>query len=193
MLNKLHMKDFVISLLKDNLPKSYLYHNHEHTLYVLEKAVEIGKYEECTKDELELLGVAALWHDIGYTKTYLNHEEESCKLAWQYLPEYGYPSHDIEKVCGMIMATKIPQMPKNKLEEIIADADLEYLGTASFEIKSNSLYQEIQSINPSLTEANWNQLQISFLQNHHYFTSFCKENRESIKMKYLYQLMHGLN
>ena len=188
MLNELHMKDFVISLLKDKLPKSYLYHNHEHTLYVLEKAIEIGKYEKCSKDELELLGVAALWHDTGYTKTYHNHEEESCNIARQYLQEYGYPAPDIDKVCGMIMATKIPQLPKNKLEEIVADADLEYLGSEYFEIKSNSLFHELQSINPSLTESKWNQLQISFLQNHHYFTGFCKENREPVKMKYLNQL-----
>ena len=190
MQSNLPMKDFVINLLKDKLPKSYLYHNHEHTLYVLEKAEEIGRNEGCSERELELLEAAALWHDTGYTKTYTNHEEESCLLARQYLPEFGFSAIDIDKVCGMIMATKIPQSPKNKLEEILADADLEYLGTASFEIKSDSLYNELHTINPSLSEINWNQMEISFLQKHHYFTRFCQKNREHIKQMHLNKLLH---
>jgi len=190
MRNNLSMKNFVIDLLRNNLPKNYYYHNPDHTIYVEEKALEIGRHEECSEEELKLLSTAALWHDTGYIKTYKNHEAESCLLARQYLPGYGYSLADIDLVCGIIMVTKIPQLPKNKLEKILADADLEYLGTASFEIKSEKLFKELQSLNLSLTVAEWNQMQISFLQNHHYFTLFCKQNRDPLKMKNLYQLMH---
>jgi len=190
MQSKLLMKEFVIGLLKDKLPVSYLYHNPKHTLYVHEIAEEIGRYEGCSEKELELLKAAALWHDTGYTKTYTNHEEESCMLARQYLPEFGFSAVDIDQVCGMIMATKIPQSPKNKLEEIVADADLEYLGTASFEIKSDNLYKELHTINPLLSEINWSQMQISFLEQHHYFTRYCQENREHIKQIHLNKLLH---
>lgn len=184
------MRNFVINLLKNNLPETYCYHNPGHTIYVEEKVLEIGRQEECTEAELKLLSTAALWHDTGYIKTYKNHEAESCLLARQYLPDYGYSPTDIELVCEMIMVTKIPQSPKNKLEEILADADLEYLGTSDFEAKAFNLFKELQLINLSLTEAEWNQMQISFLQNHHYFTLFCKQNRDPLKMKNLYQLMH---
>ncbi len=186
------MKEFVINLLKDNLPNVYYYHNYEHTLYVLEKAREIGNYEGCSEKELNLLSTAALWHDTGYIKTYGNHEEESCTLARQYLPGYGFLTSDIETICGMIMATKIPQSPKNKLEEILADADLEYLGSDTFGIKAESLFREYQNIKPGLTEADWNKAQISFLQKHHYFTRFCKLNREQKKQIYLNQLLKEL-
>jgi uncharacterized protein len=192
MQSKAEMKDFVISLLKDNLPESYYYHNYKHTLYVRQTAVEIGMNENCTGEELELLNAAALWHDTGYIRTYKNHEEESCRLARQYLPEYGYSTTDIEKICGMIMATKIPQSPKNKLEEILADADLEYLGTESFNASTNDLYRELKFINPDLSPEIWNQIQISFLKNHHFFTTFCKENKEPLKLDYLNQLEYGL-
>jgi uncharacterized protein len=190
MQSKLPMKDFVVSLLKNTLSKNYYYHNHKHTLYVTEKAVEIGRYEKCTEKELELLGVAALWHDTGYTTIYNNHEEESCLLARHYLPEFGYSTPDIDKVCSMIMATKMPQSPKTKLEEILADADLEYLGTSGFETKANRLFKELQLINMSLTEEKWRLIQISFLQNHRYFTRFCKNNRESIKQMNLNKLIN---
>ena len=191
MQNKFLMKDFIIEFLDQNLPETYYYHNHFHTIYVAEIAAEIGKHEKCSAYELDLLNVAALWHDTGYIKTYKNHEEESCKFTRQCLPEYGYSIAEIDQICGMIMATKIPQSPNNKLEKILADADLEYLGTESAQTKSASLMLEIQSINPSLTEEKWNQMQISFIQNHQYFTRFCKENRESVKQNYLNKLIQS--
>lgn len=191
MQNKQSMKNFVISLLKARLSDFYYYHNYEHTLYVIEKALEIGLHEKCTDDELELVTIAAMWHDTGYITTYKDHENESCKLARHYLPGYDVSAPDIAKICGMIMATKIPQTPKTKLEEILADADLEYLGSPNFEIKADRLFKELQRLNPSLTTSEWNQSQISFLQKHHYFTGFCRENRESIKQLHLNKLVNG--
>jgi len=70
MRNKQAMKDFVLDLLRNNLPENYYYHNSAHTIYVGEKAHEIGLHQQCTVQELELLSVAALWHDTGYIKTY---------------------------------------------------------------------------------------------------------------------------
>ncbi len=185
------MKEFIINLLRDNLPEFYFYHNYEHTMYVFDKAIEIGKHEHCTTKELELLETAALWHDTGYVKTYNNHEVVSCAMARQALSGYGYDETDIEVVCGMIMATKIPQSPKNKLEEILADADLEYMGTDSFTEKGNLLFRELQRQIPDFTETKWNLAQISFLQNHQYFTRFCKENREPVKQVHLKELIQG--
>lgn len=191
MQNRKHMKDFIISMLKNNLSEFLYYHNYEHTLYVLEKVLEIGRYEKCSEEELELIAAAALWHDTGYIKTYKDHEEESCMMARHYLPDYGFSPVDIEKVCGMIMATKIPQLPKTKSEEILADADLEYMGTAAFEIKADSLFREMKCINPALTIEKWNEVQISFLQKHHYFTKFCQVNREPVKLALLNKLVES--
>jgi uncharacterized protein len=185
------MKEFVVDLLKNNLSLYFFYHNPAHTLYVLEKALEISQTENCSAEEIALLTVAVLWHDTGYIITYANHEEAGCTLARKYLPDYGLSLPDIEKVCGMIMATKIPQQPKNKLEQIIADADLEYLGTDSAAIQAENLYKELQYINPQLDRERWNQMQISFIQQHQYFTRFCIENREPVKQQYLQQIINS--
>ena len=189
MLSKLHMQDFIINLLMYHLPVNYEFHNYNHTLYVQEKAVQIGTYENCSVEELELLSIAALWHDIGYINTYDNHEEESCRLAQKYLPGYELSNVDISKICGMIRATKIPQLPQNNLEAILADADLEYLGTDKAEEIAQGLFLEKAHLNPSLTKDEWNKVQITFLKNHHYFTNFCIENNEKIKAEYLAALM----
>lgn len=188
MQNKPQMENLVINLLETNIPITYLYHNLAHSLYVQEKAIEIGRHEGCTEHELMLLSTAALWHDTGYVKTYHNHEEESCLIVRKNLPEYGFSTAEIDLVCGIIMATKIPQSPKNKLEEILADADLEYLGTTNVEVKAFDLFRELQSIDPVLTEEKWRQMQISFLQQHHYFTNFCAKYREPFKQNYLHKL-----
>lgn len=189
MQNKLLMRKFVLNLLRSNLSPNYFYHNAEHTIYVQEKALEIGRFEGCTEEELELLSIAALWHDTGMIKTYKHHEEESCLMARKYLSENGYSIEDIDRICGIIMATQLPQRPQDKLGEILADADLEYLGTECFTTVSNQLFKELQSLNPSLTKTHWDQMQISFLQKHNYFTRFCKENREPLKQIYLNKLL----
>lgn len=185
------MMEFVVKLLDDKLPANYYYHNHMHTLYVLEKALEIGVQESCTVHEIHLLSAAALWHDTGYIKTYNGHEEEGSELAGLYLPGYGYSWEETQMVQGMIMATKIPQSPKNKLEEIIADADLEYLGTREAGEKAELLFRELQSLNPSLTKEQWDQTQISFIREHRYFTQYCRKNKEPHKQAYLDELLHS--
>lgn len=185
------MKEFIINLLKDKLPATYYFHDYVHTLYVLDKAIEIATHENCSEKDMELIIAAALWHDVGYINIYKGHEEESCKMARQYLPAYNFSGTDIDTICGMIMATKIPQSPQNKLEEIIADADLEYLGTSDATSLAGQLFKEQQSLNPLLTEEQWNQTQIAFLKKHHYFTKYCRETKEPVKKGYLQTLMNS--
>jgi uncharacterized protein len=187
------MKLFVSNLLNEKLPPFYYYHNGGHTLYVMEKAIEIGHHENCTEKEIDLLSAAALWHDAGFINTYSNHEKESCLLARQFLPAYGYSAADTAIVCGMIMATKMPQSPKTRLEAIVADADLEYLGTQYAGERADALYRELQHLNPSLTQKQWLKTQITFLQNHQYFTAFCKKNRDPGKQAYLRKLLNSID
>jgi uncharacterized protein len=189
MQNKKTMQAFVIDMLKNKLPANYYYHNYEHTLYVQQNVFEIGKHENCTEREIELLSTAALWHDTGYINTYYGHEEASCVLAKKHLPLYGFVAEDITIITGMIMATKILQTPKNRLEEIMADADLEYLGTATAAEKAHLLFKEMQSLSPTLNEAAWNKMQIAFLETHHYFTNYCKVNKDPLRYAYHKKLM----
>jgi len=146
----------------------------------------IARQENIEEYDIMLLKTAALFHDAGFINI-LNdgHEEESVQLAEKELPEFGYNKDEIEKISGMIRATKIPQQPKNELECILADADLEYLGTDSFEHIANKLYQELKHYNPSLSLEEWNDIQINFLQAHFYHTKYCIQNRTEAKEKNL--------
>ena len=187
--NSHKMEQFVFSLLKQKIPAYYTYHNYLHTAYVMEKVLEIGKEEHCEDAELALLKTAALWHDTGYIYGYYEHEKAGCALVNFYLPDYGYSPSELALICGMIMATKIPQQPKTKLESILADADLEYLGTDAAEQTSTLLLNELGKVLQPFTKEEWNKKQIDFLQNHQYFTSYCKRVKEPNKNIYLKNLL----
>ena len=98
-------------------------------------------------------------------------------------------------MCSLIMATKIPQSPKTHLEQVICDADLDYLGRNDFEFISNNLRKEFFDVGVVKTEEQWMQLQISFIGAHQYFTKTSQKSRNKKKLKHLRQLkiQAGLN
>ncbi len=179
------IEEHILGKLKAELPKDLYYHGLHHTKDVLRSAEMIGRDENITEDEMILLKTAVLYHDSGFTKVYRNHEEIGCDMAREELPKFGFKPDEVEKVCGMIMATKIPQRPNNKLENIIADADLEYLGTDEFWRIGNTLFQEIKTYLNVESERQWNIIQMNFLKSHQYHTAFCRKNREALKQKHL--------
>lgn len=179
----------VISNLENNLPPWLYYHSPEHTKYVLEKAEFLAEQEGVSGRDLFLLKVAALYHDLGFIKDREEHELKSCEIAEKELSEYDVSPEENNKICSMIMATKIPQQPKTLLERILADADLEYLGTESFPEISEDLYRELLHDKPNLSRQEWNEIQIKFLKEHSYHTNYCQIHCEAVKAEHLQDLM----
>ena len=178
----------VIKVLKNQLPEYLTYHSVEHTLYVLNRAIYIASKENISRHDLFLLKVATLYHDIGFIKNHIDHEKIGCRIARNELPKFGFSYKEINLICGMIMATEIPQKPQTHLEKILADADLEYLGTRHFDVVSEYLYEEIKHFRPDLTRKEWNQIQIYFMENHQYHTKFCKRYKGFRKQKHIEEL-----
>jgi predicted metal-dependent HD superfamily phosphohydrolase len=174
-------KDFILNKLENELSKKLDYHNLEHILDVYNASIQYAKLEGVNEEETILLRTASLFHDSGFIVKADGHEQISCEFAEQYLPNFSYSKSQIEKIKGMIMATKIPQSPKNHLEEILADADLDYLGRDDFEKISERLFQEL-----ALNDRNeWNKIQISFFEKHNYFTDSAKRLRNEKKQENL--------
>ena len=179
---KLH----VIDKLEQGLSPALTYHNVAHTLDVLNQAVDIAKREGIEdENDLLLLKISALYHDVGFLQIYTGHEEISCEVACKELIEFGFSKEQIEKICGMIRATKVPQQPFNVLEEVICDADLDYLGRNDFFQIGEGLFKEFLDQKIIADEKSWNSLQVRFLENHHYFTTTAKERRQKQKQIHL--------
>jgi uncharacterized protein len=175
-------------LIRETPPELY-YHNPNHTQYVIDKVELIGGSEELNSSEMELVKVAALFHDMGFLYQREKHEEKGCDIVNKVLPSAGFSQQEIAAVRGMIMATKIPQNPQNKWEQILADADLEYLGTEDFDNGSQRLFKEIHHFHPEIGEEDWREIQIDFIRQHRYYTHFCKTYREPLKQAHLQHLL----
>jgi HD superfamily phosphohydrolases len=168
----------------DGLSKELKYHGVNHTLDVYKQSENIALGENITDpSKLYLLKVAALYHDTGFLYMYNGHEEMSCKIATRELPAYGLNEEQIGIICGLVMATKIPQSPKNHLEQIICDADLDCLGRDDYDITSSNLYHELLREGLVKNDDEWLDQQISFLESHQYFTDWSKENRAPLKQQ----------
>ncbi len=192
-MNKFHsIYDKVISNLEQNLPSWLHYHCLEHTKKVLEKAIYIAEKEQIGEYELFLLKIAALYHDIGFIINREKHEELSCIIATKELETFGFTSEEIDKICEMIRATEIPQKPTSHLAAILADADLEYLGTGEFMEWSEKLYKELIHYQPGLSRDSWNEIQYKFISQHQYHTNYCKQNREPKKLENLEMIKEKL-
>ena len=177
------IKKIILKELKENLPEHLSYHSVMHVKDVINAVEEIALAENVGGEDLMLLKTAALFHDSGFLQGAKDHEEKSCEIAQEYLLDYGYNQPQIDKIKGMIMATKIPQSPKNKLEEILADADLDYLGRDDFFKIGDKLFDELTMFGIVNSERDWNLLQEKFLESHHYFTQTSIENRKEKKQK----------
>lgn len=182
--------------IRDKLDKELLglhYHNVDHINDVIRSSISIAEEEKISSAEIELLRIAALYHDAEFITSPKNHEELGSSLARETLPAFGFTNQQIESICGMIMATKIPQTPKNMLEKIICDADLDYLGRDDFYDVGKRLYAEMQERGLVETEREWNLIQKTFLENHRYHTRYGKENREQRKQQYLQEIIIKLH
>ncbi len=172
------LQEIILDKLERELPKTLYYHNVKHTVDVVTEVELIGWAEGCTDEEILLLKTAALFHDAGHVISYKDHEERSCEIAREYLPKYGYSQEQIDRICEIIMATKLPPRPRNLLEAIICDSDLDYLGRIDFIPVSNTLYRELSERNMIGTLNEWNKLQLKFLSGHQYFTQTAQNLRE---------------
>ncbi len=162
---------FLMKKLEKDLPPFLHYHNAEHTRDVLSSAEMLAHSEKISGDDLTLVKTAALFHDCGFLETYSDHEEISCDMARKWLPQFGYDKEEIEQICQLILSTKIPQEPKNKLAQILCDADLFYLGTDKYFIGADKLYKELHEAGLVKTREEWSKEEIKFVEAHHYFTA----------------------
>jgi hypothetical protein len=94
-----------------------------------------------------------------------------------------YSDKEIAVIEGLIRATKVPQKPQNLYEEIISDADLDYLGREDYPQLSKNLYEEFLYFGVVENQTDWLDLQIRFLEGHQFHTDWAKKNRTENKQK----------
>ena len=172
------IQEIILDKLEMDLPGHLFYHNVKHTVDVVTEVELIGWGEGCSDEEILLLKTAGLFHDAGHTIAYDNHEYYGTQIAMEMLPQFSYTPEQIERICALIMSTKLPPRPTNLLENIICDSDLDYLGRSDFIPVSNTLYEELKAQNKMGSLNDWNKIQVKFISGHQYFTKTARSLRE---------------
>lgn len=177
-----HMQKDILFRLKSSLPDELLYHDLSHTVNVEKAAIRFAKLEGVSEYEIILLRTAVYYHDAGFLVTYHNNELFGIKLAQNNLPKFGYSEQEIELISGMIAATQKQVKPKTLLEKIMCDADHDYLGRADYEHVAKKLRLEMENMGEFMSDLNWIDFQLEFLENvHEFYTETAKNIRQAGK------------
>lgn len=184
----LDIQEEVLDMMEQSLPDKLFYHNIKHTIDVVTEVELIGWAERLSEEEILILKLAGLFHDSGHVIDYDNHEFHGAEIAKRMLVKYHYSDEILEKVCHLIMVTKFPPEPKDILEKVICDSDLDYLGRADFIPVSNMLFEELKVRNLIGSFNDWNKKQLSFIKKHQYFTDTAQNLREVNKNKQIARL-----
>jgi len=181
----------ILDDLSKKLPEHLTYHTLGHIIDVANVCNHYIDYYMISDRVARLIRIAAVAHDYGYIYTPVEHEERSIKEVRPMLKDFS--EDEIKQIEGMIRATKVPQSPHNLYEEILADADLDYLGRKDYGKISEGLFKEFLHFGVVKNENDWLELQIKFLENHHFHTDWAKLNRSDAKQQLLQGLRDKLN
>jgi predicted metal-dependent HD superfamily phosphohydrolase len=150
-----------------------------HTLNVEKAAIRYAKLEGIGKEDLLLLRTAVLYHDAGHIHSMLDNEDFAMNMVEYMLPEFGYTEEQIIIVKGIVEATKFNVEPRTILEEIMCDADHDYLGRPDYYAIANKLRKEMVNFGEVHTDEEWIQFQLDFLEEkHHYYTGTAQNIRD---------------
>jgi len=190
MINRSIIKDAkkYVNMLLSPLEHLY-YHQYDHALDVMQRSIELWKKEWLKEDDIELVALAALFHDTWFVIKYDNNESIWAKIARNYLKSILYPEEKIKIIERLILATNPNyKNPKDILEKIIKDADIDNLGRIDFLEKFNNLQEELSSIkNIKTKDPEWIHWTIQFLESLKFETKTekkerCKQKEKNIKL-----------
>lgn len=178
------VKEYCEQFLTDNLAPELTYHNVQHTKDVVSAAEEIGLGEMLSNIDLEILLISAWFHDMGYCIKYLGHEDESIRLAVDFLRTHEFPEIHINKVRACINATRYKHEPENSLEACMIDADRLGMGKINFTEAGDRLRKEWEIyLDKKMREEDWLEVQENYLNETNFFTNYADKNYTILKEK----------
>lgn len=185
-------ENWVFSKLARELDDKLCYHDIKHTADVIRAADRLCYLEKLSEKNTVLVRTAALFHDIGFCEQYVDNEDLAMRIAGETLPGFGYSKDDTERVQAIINVTRIPHKPQSRLEEIICDADLDYLGRDDFHPISTNLKKELMHNNIVQSDQEWDRIQVRFFNLHRFFTASARRLRDEKKATHLIEIEERL-
>lgn len=175
-------EQFVTELLQTKTPPCLVYHNIEHTREVLHNVELIARHEKITIEEMNILKMAAWFHDTGYIKKYVGHEEESVKIAVEFLRSKQVDADVIEQVANCILATDFARQPENKIQEVLRDADFMHMGKENYPEYADRLRREVNAAGiRKIKKHDFEKESVDMFLAHTFYTEYCRRQLTDIK------------
>ncbi len=156
-------------ILKD-LPETLHFHTVAHARKVYEQSYLLCRAEETEQEDRLLVRTAALLLFTGLTQSFSNFENRSVVIARDILPDFKYSETQIDQICNLILATKIPFQPHNRLEMILIDARMEYVGRSDYLDQIRLHYKEVTANGLKFNGQQFKNQQLEILYNFEFFT-----------------------
>ena len=137
------LEEQVFETILNNLPEHLHFHSTEYARKVYNHTFLLCRAEEVEQEDRLLVRTAALMLFTGLTQAYSNFENRSSVISREILPEYKYSETQIDKICNLIMSTKIPFQPNSLLEKILIDSKMEFIGRPDYTDRIKLLFQEL--------------------------------------------------
>ena len=168
-------KQYVTLLLTHELSDKCLFHTISHTLEVLKNSEIIGRYCNVDDEELNVLRMSALFHDVGYVDAYDDHEICSAKRAVEYLKDKNVNENTVEQIERAILSTKTPQNPLDRISKILCDADLMNLTFDDYFEQVDLMREEWEKVGKAKLNSHQFYLNtLEFFQTHEYHSKYGK-------------------
>lgn len=180
----------VLHLFKSQQENTLIYHNASHTEEVAAHAAKIAAHYALHEKDTFIVVTAGWFHDLGYrTGEASGHEVRGAEMVRAYLSEQEVKEDVINAIQGCILATVIPQKPKNFLEQIVCDADLYHFGTDQFSERNKLMRKEVEARSgQKIDKKEWRKSTILLLEQHTYQTDYCQNLLNEKKAKNLQKL-----
>ena len=179
------IEEYVTGLFEDNPDDRLVYHNLNHTKYVVEKTTEIAGHYQLSEKDTVVVYAAAWFHDTGYLFTDPQyHEAKGVQLMTAFMQSQQAEETIIDEVAACIMATKHGAEPTGLLQEIVCDADTYNFGTKDFTVTNKKVFREIEiKTNGDIAVEAFNEGTDAMLKKHKYHTSYCRDLLNKKKKK----------
>jgi len=162
----------------NELPETLHFHKLEYALKVYNQSFLLCRSEEIEQEDRLLVRTAALMLYTGLTQSFNNFENRSSVISREILPTFMYSEAQIDQICNLILSTKMPFNPMTRLEKILIDARMEYVGRPDYTTQINLLYQELLEAGVKINGQQFKKQQFELLHSFEYFTVAGQRLRE---------------
>ena len=172
------LEEKVFNDILGTLPEFIHFHGPENARKVCNQSFLICRSEGIEQEGRLLVRTAALMLFTGLSQEYNNFENRSAVICREILPDFSYSEDQIDQICNLILATKIPFSPNNRLEKILIDARMDFIGRPDYTHQIKLLFKELKETGSKINGQQFKKQQQELLFDFEFYTVAAQRLRE---------------